>query len=317
MPLKMQVTFILKTSEIPQRQSKPLKKLIERFPGNKYETEVRYNLYGLYSAMNKPDKAAIHKNYIIEKYPESDYAMLIKDPEFFKNRLRVQNVEAKVFYDRLFQLFEAGNCQAVVDSVNKVKGLYLYTRFYPKMEYLRIICIGKDTSKTVFISMLTEFVKKYKSNEVVSHAQNLLDYLEDNDTISKKESKKESRLIVSPYSYKPDAVHYFIMPFASSDLKTIKNGFSNYNAEFHELDELNIATILFSNDKQLLIVKEFPSKEDAIKYLKEVNSDEGFKKKVNIKASDMLVISAQNCSILLNLKDISQYKEFFRLNYKF
>lgn len=290
-------------------------KLITRFPGNKYETEVRYYLYGFYSADNKTEKADIHKNYILEKYPESDYAMLIRNPDFFRNRLKTQNMEAGAFYENYYQLFQSGNCKALIDSAKKAKERFMYTRYYPKIEYLRIICMGKDTSRTVFISMLKEFVKKYKSNEVVTHAQNLLDFLEENDSTGTGSGKGE-KSIVTPYIYKPDAVHYFIVSAPNSEIKNIKTGFSNYNAEFHELEELNIATVVMGSNRQLLIVKEFSGREAALKYLKEINSDENFRKKLNLKPADIMVISSQNCSLLISLQDINQYRDFYKLNYK-
>jgi len=290
-------------------------KILSRFPNSKYETELHYSLYILYSKLNEKVKSNYHKNIILEKFPDSDYAIYIKDPDFFTNNLRIQNTAAKGYYDMVYESFLSGNCPNLIDSVKKAKTLYPYSSYFPKMEYLRIICAGKDTTKTAFIAMLSEFVKKYKSSEVMPHAQNLLTYLEENDTL-KKEPRKEKVTITSPYIFNPTSPHYFILLFSNSESKLVKNGFSNYNAEFHELDELTINAIVLNNEKQILIIKEFANKEDAVKYFKEIDQDDLFKKKIKIQTSDFFIISTPNFSTFLNLKDINQYKDFFKSNYK-
>ena len=163
--------------------------------------------------------------------------------------------------------------------------------------------------------MLNEFIKKYKSSDVIPHAQNLVNYLEETDT-TKSKSNKNTNTSAAQYIYDQKMAHYFVLPVPTQDAQTLKTGFSNYNTEFHGLEELSITSIIFNSIYQFLIVKEFSSGDAAMNYLNEVKKDENFKKKVSINADDAFVINIMNMSLLMNSKDISKYREFFKQNYK-
>ena len=124
--------------------------ILKRFPSSKYDAEMHYNLYMLYYKKNKIDKADYHKKIINEKYPDSEYAMLIIDPEYFSKKLKMQNISAKIYYESIYNFFITGKCHELIDSVKKAKKDYGFSMYYPKMLYLSIICSGKDTTQGGF-----------------------------------------------------------------------------------------------------------------------------------------------------------------------
>ena len=72
--------------------------LLSRYPDNKYRVEVHYKLWDLYTLKNQPDKAKPHKEYVLNNFPNSEYAMLLSDPEAYKRLQNQKSTEAENFY---------------------------------------------------------------------------------------------------------------------------------------------------------------------------------------------------------------------------
>src|SRR5688572_32199384 len=59
--------------------------LNRRFPDNKYELNTYYMQYRIYQAAKDQPNADKFKNKILNEYPDSEFAQLIKNPEFAEN----------------------------------------------------------------------------------------------------------------------------------------------------------------------------------------------------------------------------------------
>ena len=59
-----------------------LEELNQRFPDNKYELNAYYMLYRIYQAEKAKDKAEFYRQKILNEYPDSEFALLIRNPEY-------------------------------------------------------------------------------------------------------------------------------------------------------------------------------------------------------------------------------------------
>jgi TolA-binding protein len=66
--------------------AKMFEDLIAKYPDNKYKLPSYYQLYRLYQAMKDMPKSDYYKNLLLEKYPDSDYAMIIKNPNYMAEK---------------------------------------------------------------------------------------------------------------------------------------------------------------------------------------------------------------------------------------
>ena len=58
--------------------------LLSRFPENKYKIQTTYELCMLYEHLQNQPQSSLYKNQILTLYPESDYARLLVNPNYYK-----------------------------------------------------------------------------------------------------------------------------------------------------------------------------------------------------------------------------------------
>ncbi len=57
--------------------------LLEKYPDNPYKLEAWYALYKIFSESGEKDKSNYYRGLIISNFPDSDYAKVISDPDYF------------------------------------------------------------------------------------------------------------------------------------------------------------------------------------------------------------------------------------------
>ncbi len=165
--------------------------LLERFPMNKNQLQVYYQLFRLYTNDENFEKAEIYKNLIIEQYPESDYAKLLLDPDYYKEIEARQNL-AQTLYNETYEHYEAERYYTVYSNSSRALSEFEGPpEILAKFEYLRAISLGKIEVVDSLQVALEKLVMKYPDSEVTPLAQNILDYLKDpSDTTNTKEPEE-------------------------------------------------------------------------------------------------------------------------------
>lgn len=292
--------------------------LLKRYPDGKYSALSHYILYNIYDSKNIKKKA--HKDSILAKYPDSDYAILINDPNYFKNQRQNQSVEIKALYQSAYKSFNENNCSKVIEIYNQSEKDYPRNYKSKELEYLKILCVGKSGAKDEFVKSLNSFINSTANKELTDHAQSVVDYLtaEEKPETGEGVAEIDSFLIKSPYSINIDIPHLFIFLFETRKVNTqkLKISFSDYNAEYHELEELQVSTFIFDEKRQILVVRQFDNSRKSTEYLKSLLSDDKFLIKIKNRHPEVSIISQENFNILLREQEYKEYKEFFKRYYK-
>jgi tetratricopeptide (TPR) repeat protein len=292
--------------------------LLKRYPDNKYHVEVNYKLYNLYTTENMPDKAKPHKDYILKNYPNSEYALLLNDPEAYSILQNQKISEAENFYAIAYRMFMNDSCEQLVPIIGKNKSRFI-SQYQAKLEFMSVVCNGKKEPKEDFIKDLSKFISDYQSYEISKQAQNMVDYL----TV-KKEVEKPSQSAVTDSSVKKsryvadeNSTHFFFCLYPGKYSKTseLKIAFSDYNKQYFEIASLEISTMLLNKENQILIVKQFQNKEKAQNYLDGLINDNNYISRINLKTTDFYIISEKNFYFLLEDQSIKAYDDFFQKNY--
>ncbi len=94
---------------------------------------------------------------------------------------------------------------------------------------------------------------------------------------------------------------------------------SDYNREYHRLEQLRISNIFLGTDTDnpLVVIRKFDNKEQAMRYFNEVKDKAEFlgesgKKKYN---KEFFAITQENYRRILKNKTLEGYREFFGDNY--
>ena len=222
-----------------QKSTDSFEELLKRFPDTQVSSLAAITSFTrstMMTCMIMP-KRIIIKILLLTKYGDSDYARMIKDPNYVANA-KVSHNEAATLYSETYQAYLMAEYNTVLENSNKALLAYKGNDLLPKFALLRAYSIGKTSDINSFITALNEIVTKYPNNKVKKEAQNILNY------ISNKDKKPDNKTDASGkknnnYVANPEAIHFYIMVVNLKDvnLKDVKNAISDFNKQQFSLDK--------------------------------------------------------------------------------
>ncbi|MGB1932708.1 MAG: tetratricopeptide repeat protein, partial [Flavobacteriales bacterium] len=259
------VIYKEKLSDIPQSIS-TFETLNTRFPNSENRVMVLYFLYRLHDEKGNIDFAKDYKRMLLKEFPQSDYAKLIKDPDYAEEMVQANSL-LNTDYEKAHQYYLQSQFNACISLCEQVNKNNPNNALYPNFDFLKTMAKGFGMTKSNYINALTLIVEKYPKHQVAQSAKEILVYLK----LEELEVDKTTLSVGdSPYLDKPKAGHYFILLFKEFDLEVsiAKSTLSNYHAEYYRLDRLNVSDLLFDEHTHMITVREFPNKNKAMAYYK-------------------------------------------------
>ncbi|MCK5337971.1 MAG: hypothetical protein KAJ50_04130, partial [Bacteroidales bacterium] len=294
--------------------------LLERYPIDTNRLRVYYQLYRLYLDVSDFNRSDYYKNLIINDYPDSDYAMIILDPDYFKN-MKAKESELSELYSRTYTAFDRGQYYTVIGNSDQALRLYGDSAaLIPKFLYLKALAVGKVDVVDSLAVVLKGIIKNYPSSEVSPMAQDLLNYIAkdrpDLGTGTSTESSEEPAF-ESPYAYDPKTTHLYLLVVKRQSIKlsAMKVRISDHNQKYYSLRELTINSVLLDDVRYMITVGNFDNAEDAMDYYNDINSDAYVFGELGTGNFVETIISMKNYPIFYRDKDADLYKRFFEINY--
>ena len=304
------VIYKEKLSDIPQSIS-TFETLNTRFPNSENRVMVLYFLYRLHEEKGNIDFAKDYKRMLLKEFPQSDYAKLIKDPDYSEEMVQANSL-LNTDYEKAHQYYLQSQFDACISLCERVNKNNPNNALYPNFDFLKTMAKGFGMTKSNYINALTLIVEKYPKHQVAESAKEILVYLK----IEELEVDKTALSVGdSPYLDKPKAGHYFILLFKEFDLEVsiAKSTLSNYHAEYYRLDRLNVSDLLFDEHTHMITVREFPNKNKAMAYYKAFV--EGDVRGVFGDDYDVFVIAGPNFPTFFKNRDVEGYKKTFQEYY--
>jgi tetratricopeptide (TPR) repeat protein len=290
------------------------KSLIKRFPKSDYLLASYYNLYIIARDQNNPAMMDYYKGIIARQFPESTYAKVLTDPEYFNN-LEKEDRKIREYYEQTYALYLAGNNVEVHSRTNEARKLYPEHALFPLFTYLGILAEGKMTDQNVFRDSLLVVAAKYPGTEIAADARNLISYM-DQEHPEFKEAE-EIKISKELYSETPVSDHYFVfaLPKQISTNQLVFN-IINYNLDYSDAIDLIVEVIRLNNEHNLITVKMFPDEQKAKLYLNGIVNDQGILK--DMPEIEMLpfIISDKNLVTLKDDKSVDRYLKFYNEYYE-
>lgn len=157
--------------------------LLYRYPNGIKTASAYYQLYRLYGDLENKSKRDYYKNLIIQNYPESDYAKILSDPEYYKQLQKKKN-ESNILYEETYQAFLNANYNKVINNFNIASEKYSTSPVFPKFSYLETLSRGKIFGKDTLVASLHRFINTFKGHEIIPLAQAVLDFVNKGNEIS-------------------------------------------------------------------------------------------------------------------------------------
>lgn len=310
--------------------------LENRYPDNLYTLSSYFNLWDLYQLTGNQDSANYYKSWIIDHYPESNYAKYLINPNYFIelearkdsiNRLFSQAFNA--YKNRNFTLASQQSAQALSmapDSLSK-----------SKLEFIRMVSDSRLLPANRFSDSIDQYVNKYPKAETVALARQIQSLLKvqkfDNyqAMVSSgfiNETIRNTELLEKPigevneaetkWDKSNDLLHYFVIAYQANgniNVNRLKFDLANYNLDHYTTRDFEIETETLNNDIQLIVVRNLDNKENAMIYFMSIiRRPEVFKSLAGTEYVNFIV-SNNNFRQLLSERSYTDYLAYFTKNY--
>ncbi len=293
----------------------------QNYPGNKYKLDSWYALYKIFKANNDFEKSDYYSNLIISNYPESNYAKVIQDPDYFIKLSEQKNEVAKL-YEKTFKAFNREQYYRVLNYSDRAVELYPEdTTLIPKFLYLRAISLGAVNVADTMYSSLIDLVLEYPSNSIAPLAKSVIKTLQfeyglgvpDSTLLAQQEIAEKSI-----YSFNPEERHLVMILVETEqvNISALKVRISDFDKKYFRLKRLRIKSLMLNDQTTIVTVSNFDSMDDAGNYLLALKNDEYVVSGLQNKNFEIYSISTTNYPIFYRDKGIKGYKEFFDLKYK-
>ncbi|MCF8369585.1 MAG: tetratricopeptide repeat protein [Bacteroidales bacterium] len=290
--------------------------LVNRYPETENRLESYYQLYRLFTMAENFDRAEYYKNLIIDNFPDTDYAKLLLDPNYFKELEAVKN-RALTLYSETYAHYESGHYYTVYsNSTRALKEFSEPEDILARFEYLRALSLGKIEVVDSMQISLDSLLVKYPGSAVAPFAQNILNYLKGPVDTTGTVIKEEEKFDVTIYKFNPQSKHLFSMVVKSPvNINALKVRISDFNMKFYSIENISVTNILLDKETHFVMVGNFDTIDDAMGYYHAIMTDDYVFANLEPDQFDGFVIAQENYPVFYKDKDLNKYLAFFKQNY--
>ena len=307
-----------------KRSNDMLLKLIARFPDHDLVLPCYFILWSNYTKLKNTAKAEEIKNIILTKYPDTDYAKLIQDPNYYK-KLAEAAQENDRKYEQLYRTYNNKQWERTVQLADELLEVTENETLMAKTSYLRAVAMGQLQGNEVLKEDLMLIIKTYPKEEVTELAKIYLSTLTGSNKIleelteeTMQNSHSGTTLVESPFNLSLDEMHYIIIlvNVHKKTVNDVKYDVANFNSTYFSLERFNINSFYINQEEQLVNISRFKGKADAMDYYIALTTNDVFESSILDKSLTVYAISATNYSMFYNkTEDRKMYKSFFNENY--
>lgn len=298
-----------------------------RYDSCRYSLESYYQLYRMYLykeenenyfSENMKSSSGWYKDILLYDYPNSEYALLIKDP----NRKAKEDLEYQAqeeVYREVFRGFKNRQYISTISTCNDVINSGEPNAFLKKYAFLKALCYGGLKDREGYKTQLRSIISTFSGTPESDEAQRRLDGLAvlENNVGDKSNGPDTTPKVESPYTFDPDSEHYFALIFPNKDgsVNNVKTKISNFNKQYFKGVSLTITNSFIDQNNQVILLRAFSNKLKAMDYFSTFKLNQDQLKELNEKNYPIFAISPLNYATLFSSKDISAYQSFFETNY--
>jgi len=288
--------------------------IMDRYPNATYTAMACYQLYDIGDITGDNILKNKYKQIIINRFPESVYAKVIKDPDYL-SKLKTEKNEALVFYENTYQKYRNNLYADVIQDADYGRTMYAdEAEIVNKLGYLKILSIGSTQDVRIFRDSLEAFIEKYPRTETAEDAENILAYIDHVREDIKEE--KEEEIALEIYHTTDEQEHYFCVAGGGNiDVNQMIFNIIAYNLDHHDTESYEVNAEKLGEGEQIVVTRAFENKEQAMEYYRNIVQAEDVFDDFEDMQLHRFVISKQNFAVLFDDTVVERYIKFFRNNY--
>ena len=319
--LELGIIYKDRLNEYPDAE-RSLLRITDDYPSAQEADKAMYNLYLMYSLWGKTDEADSCRARMQRLYPESDYTVMVCDPDYIDNARYGKHREDSI-YAESYAAFTEGNRYLVRQNCEISATKYPKGQHRAKFLFLDAALDLQDGDTDSFLEKLKEIVSKYPQDEISQFAGLIAQGIQNGKILQSTsfgsiwdrrngtaESTAKSDSIKPKFSEDRYQPFLFVLAYPEGELNSnqllfevARYNFTNYMIRNFDMD--------FQNEQGIGMLKvgEFLNFDEAFVYCRSLYDDPEMASKLSgIKA---VVISPRNLDILLKHYSFNEYQEFY------
>jgi hypothetical protein len=281
-----------------------------------------------------------YSDIILNQFGETDYAQLIKDPDYNKDVLARKN-RVSTLYEETYQAFKRGQYRIVLVYCNQAIADYKDKDLIPRFEYLRALSLGKTVSVDTMVVALNklvlaepnhpvtplakEILQKYDKNKPAipqANISNNVDQVADTSNKSTIEApnlfqQSSDTAVPDIYKLNLSQTHFYIMMVDGNkiNVSATKTRISDFVSKNYATANLSVNAIVLDGGWQMISISSFRNSQAAMDFYTSISLNEYVISSLSKGNYKQMVISIDNYPIFYREKKYNGYFNFFRKNY--
>jgi tetratricopeptide (TPR) repeat protein len=283
--------------------------------------QVYFQLYQYYKSTGQEENEIKYKNLIISHFPDTDYAQLVQNPEYY---LEMEKKQAyfKEQYKRTYKAFDRGQYLLSLHFANQALSKPEKDTLKANFLYIKALSMAQTSIADSMYRTLNTLVKSYPDAAISAQAQNILNRRgkssEEVDTTASPENLKENEFLTEAlkiYDYQPEEKHFVLILVDAQkiNVKAIEVRIQDFNK--NQYQNLSLTTYPFEGQKYIVSIGTFKNQEAAMYYYTTFTNDNYVFPAVLRNDSKTFVISSTNYSRFFKDKNVEKYESFFKEKY--
>lgn len=299
-----------------------------------------YMLYRIFDRQGNTPQANYYRDMVLMGFPDSDFANLIRDNEYYKELLaREKRVEGD--YEVVFDHFSNHRYSAAISIADQAEELYPGNAMLPKFRYWKGMSLAATGDRQEAISVFENIVvKSPQGDSIIPLAQAQLDLLRgdrdlaarNDETITDRDEQRARQSSSSQavrqsgsqeedlppealvYRFRERQQYYVIIIINDRTVKAteLQYRITDFNSQYYANKGYRVNALLFTDTTQLLTVHRFTNADEAMGYYRHLGQEESPLRQLADNDYTTFIISTQNYATFYNRKNIPAYMAYFR-----
>ena len=310
--------YLDRLSDYP-RSIEAYETLDRRYPGNEKELPSWYALYKMYHDQGDASNAEKYRNLIFSKYPDSNYASVILDPDYYQ-KLQAESQQAADLYAKTFEAYQQGQYYRVKMNADRALEDYAAdTALAPRFALLSAIARGRLETVDTMAYALLGMVRTYPRSSVRPYAQSLLEYVNeeyhlglDLGNIAMAKDGAGLEKLKPIYSREPNIQHFVMIVFDPNVIRVepLKVRISDFNKKEFRFKTFDVKNIMLDSRWMLLTLGMFENEQEATDYITAMTLSDYLFGGMDKASYSVLPVSVNNYPVFYQEKDVDEYKRF-------
>ncbi|MBG0860826.1 MAG: tetratricopeptide repeat protein [Bacteroidales bacterium] len=294
------------------KASELFEKLISRYPASELVPQALYFLYNL-NKENKTSKSEAYRQRLLEKYPTTEYASILSDPEYYAKKLADLKM-AEQLYQEAYKAFIDENFIASVSICDEAVKKFSQDVLVPKFLLLRAYSVAKIRDERSFRDELSSLIKLWPGTDESKKASDMIAFL--NQEMPELKIEEDKEIAAELFIADTTVSHIFALIILDPAFNINQATFDviSYNIDNFTNNSYRTEGVVTDKKYIIITVSGFKNFSESLRYYNSFPTAELVRNPSGTRMMTFL-ISNENLKVLNSDQNPERYQLFFIENY--